>query len=505
MKILIADDEDYTREGLVEHIDWDKFGIKEVVQARNGNEAKNIAMWYQPDIVLTDIKMPKLDGISFANELEKINPLCMLIFMSGYMEIDYLKSAIKLSAVDFIEKPINLIDVENALEKAINSIQERRNLKVIKEDRKELLQQKVANILISKDFDYNMIKRMCSEINFPINRSYCCIILGDHNRSSNAEEVVNSFVDSYDQKKIQVIGNCIGDYRYSFIVAFVSKERYRINSILQIFLTKNIGYSVGIGIDTNNIRGIYNSYQTAQIAYNYSFYDEENRMFYIDEKVMEQKNLQPGLYGEFISLLKENPYNLKEWVDNIFNNLKKDRYYRKEQVQALIVSMIEAIIQENVEIANENSYLKDSGNIELLIHKCGRLSEIREIIFDILTKLENKCEEQSQYSRLIKGVINYVGENYKEADLSVGQIADYFHFSSAYLSVLFKQEMKVPLKQYISNYRISKAKQLLEDEFNKVTEIAIMCGYANSNYFAKVFKEITGMTPIEYREEKVKY
>ena len=65
--------------------------------------------------------------------------------------------------------------------------------------------------------------------------------------------------------------------------------------------------------------------------------------------------------------------------------------------------------------------------------------------------------------------------------------------------------MKVPLKQYISNYRISKAKQLLEDEFNKVTEIAIMCGYANSNYFAKVFKEVTGMTPIEYREEKVKY
>ena len=115
MKILIADDEDYTREGLIESIPWQEYGIDEIMQAVNGAEALKIAGWFRPDIVLTDIRMPQMDGIAFADRLMRENPDSRIIFMSGYMEIEYLKSAIRLSAVDYIEKPIDLEVVQEAL------------------------------------------------------------------------------------------------------------------------------------------------------------------------------------------------------------------------------------------------------------------------------------------------------------------------------------------------------------------------------------------------------
>ena len=106
------------------------------------------------------------------------------------------------------------------------------------------------------------------------------------------------------------------------------------------------------------------------------------------------------------------------------------------------------------------------------------------------------------YGRVIRGVMEYVAEHYGEENLSVVQIAEHLHFSPAYLNVLFKQEMKITLKQYLSNYRLERAKKLLEQEYDKITEIAEKCGYANANYFAKVFREATNMSPAEYRREK---
>ena len=122
MKILIADDEDYTREGLVEEIDWEDFGIDEIMQAVNGEEALKIVKWFRPDIVLSDIRMPKIDGIAFAEEMVRLIPGSKLIFMSGYMETEYLKSAIRLSVIDYIEKPIDVVQVKKALRRAVDEI-----------------------------------------------------------------------------------------------------------------------------------------------------------------------------------------------------------------------------------------------------------------------------------------------------------------------------------------------------------------------------------------------
>ena len=117
MRLLIADDEDYAREGLIESIPWEKYGIDEIMQAKDGREALTISGWFRPDIVLTDIRMPKLNGLEFAERLIRQCPDSKLLFMSGYMEIEYLKKVISLDAVEFVEKPIELDKVEQAVKK----------------------------------------------------------------------------------------------------------------------------------------------------------------------------------------------------------------------------------------------------------------------------------------------------------------------------------------------------------------------------------------------------
>ena len=127
------------------------------------------------------------------------------------------------------------------------------------------------------------------------------------------------------------------------------------------------------------------------------------------------------------------------------------------------------------------------------------LQEIRAFTEKILGCVQEREAELSGYGRVVRGVMDYIAAHYGEEDLSTAGIAEYFHFSPAYLNVLFKQERKVTLKQYLSNYRLERAKRMLEQDYRKITEIAERCGYANANYFAKVFREATGMTPLEYR------
>ncbi len=123
MKLMIVDDEEYTREGIRDSFEWSKLGIQEIMLAQNGKEALTIAKWFIPDIILTDIKMPQKDGIEFTEEIVSRFPNCRILFMSGYVEVEYFKSALKLDVVDYIEKPIDKERLWKSMEKAVNFIQ----------------------------------------------------------------------------------------------------------------------------------------------------------------------------------------------------------------------------------------------------------------------------------------------------------------------------------------------------------------------------------------------
>ena len=111
MKLLIVDDEELTRTGVISSIDWQSIGIREVLQADDGINGIEVARVHRPDIVLCDVRMPRLDGIAMLEQLEEILPDIVPVFMSGYSDKEYLKAAIKLKAVNYIEKPLNPVAI----------------------------------------------------------------------------------------------------------------------------------------------------------------------------------------------------------------------------------------------------------------------------------------------------------------------------------------------------------------------------------------------------------
>lgn len=115
MKLLIADDEPLTREGLISSIDWETLGINQIFQADDGMRALHIARTQKPDIILSDIRMPRLNGIEMIEQLKNVLPDVCIIFMSGYSDKEYLKAAIKLKAVSYVEKPLNPDEIKEAI------------------------------------------------------------------------------------------------------------------------------------------------------------------------------------------------------------------------------------------------------------------------------------------------------------------------------------------------------------------------------------------------------
>lgn len=503
MKILIADDEDYTREGLIESIPWENYEIDEIMQAVNGVEAFKIARWFRPDIVLTDIRMPKMDGIEFATQLLDLNPDSRIIFMSGYMEIEYLRSAIRLSAIDYIEKPIDLDIVQKALKKAAEEIREKQKNLEVSQTHKEVQQQKLFSLLTSKEADSKTVEKLAGEAGFPLNADYVCLMVQFPGREENGSRRMDEVLEKTADLRGRVLGTYNQEKReVELLIAYQEREQYRLYPLYQRLLEALPGARLGVGVEAGGYKGIYNSYRTASAAMNCAFYQEDRRMFQIDEGILQRSFIEPGIYGEFLHILSERPGRLQKWFEELFDQLREKRYYHKEQVYTLMVSLLTAVYKQYPELYGEHPAILREEQIQPWVLRLENLRQIREFVEELLVHLEGKQEEQSGYSRVIRGVLDYIAEHYGDEDLSITSIAEHLHFSPAYLNVLFKQEIKVTLKQYLSNYRLEMAKKMLEQGYDKVSEIAEQCGYANANYFAKVFREVTGLSPAEYRKEK---
>lgn len=503
MRLLIVDDEDYTREGLVEEIDWGSYGIDEIMQASDGNFALKIAQWFLPDIVLTDIRMPKKDGIEFATDLLDINQDCLIIFMSGYIEIEYLKKAIDLSALAFIEKPISIQKVTEAISKAVQAVNKKKNHLKLSMDNVELQKQNLVNLLICKDNSREMVIRNCSESNFPYDTNYNCMVVWDKGPSEARDLNLKKIYLWFKNHKINCLCNQKEPNQYIVILSY-RKHYKNMDEHYRDFSKTYPRYTIGIGFPVADIMNIYTSYSSAIAALNYSFYDEEKRLFEIDEHAMKQSPLDPGIYNEFYDVYKNTPYYLKEWLEKLVQHFVDIKYYQKDQVNNLLKSFAITILRDHVDLYDNLEGITANKELDILFEYSRSIFEIKKILIKIAEEFIKKLDNSSKYSRIINDVVDYISKHYQDPNLSIQELAENMHLSSTRLNILFKQEKQITLKQYLSNIRNTKAQALLENEHYNITEIAEMCGYANANYFAKVFKENNNLTPLEYRKQRNK-
>lgn len=502
MKILIADDDAYTRDGLVKNIDWELLGIDEIMQAVNGQDALKTARWFHPDIILTDIRMPHMDGLAFVRELLEGSRESKVIFISGYMEIDYLKGAIQLSAVDFIEKPIDRAALRKALAKAVEEVREMRRNRAAVENQRSIRQQTLISLLCSERPDFKTIGKLAQEVDFPLDAIYVCIFLQYPMKHPPEEPELEKVLGLIQARQIQALGRFDKEKsQFQMLLAFQDGKQYQVKSICAALAEQSPQCRVSAGAEVEDHRCIRISSRTAAAAANCAFYQCEQRIFRVTREIREKNSIDPGVYGEFLKILSEPQEKIQNWFYMLFAELQSNVYCPREQVCTLMVSLLLALYRRHPELYGKYSAIQNEDQIQSALIEMESLREMERFVHDLLPWIQEKDTDQKKYSRIVQGAIDYVTQHFREKDLSVAQIADHLHFSPDYLNVLFKQETKLTIKQYVNNYRLERSMLLLEKDFCRVTEVAELCGYDNANYFAKAFRKAIGMTPTEYREK----
>lgn len=519
MKLLLVDDEALTREGVIASIDWEKLGITEVYQAEDGVEGLSLAKKYIPEIVLCDIRMPRMTGIEMMEKIQALYPDTVSIFMSGYSDKEYLKAAIKLHSINYVEKPLDIAEIEMAVIDAIAryKLTTRSHQNETKRKIQDASSLALAFTLPENERDNKQIQRLIKELYLPINNStiFTTWIIkfpyADQLSSSFFSQIcldTREYLKKYKMQLLDVrkhiqylIFHVFGNFAPSSIFT----------SSLEGFLTGACQpakhFFIARGTTVVGVHNIYSSYQKAVLLLQSSFFFQNQSILTVDalKNHMPLSSFSseiPDFMKSFSEVLNAKDKGkcdsllsklLRYYEQNmsLLPNEAKDMYYR------LFMVLQEAMLWSKIPSSN---FLQQDGNIISYLEKCINIYDLSNMLqtqLDIFfSGVSSKIEENSTIF-LIK---EYIANQYARESLSVKDISEHVYLSTSYLCTLFKTETGQTLNQYITEYRINKAKQLLRDPRYKITEISSRVGYADGNYFGKIFKKCVGFSPSEYRK-----
>lgn len=509
IKVLIADDERFTRQGILDMVDWDKLNVSEVKEAYDGINALEILKDFEPNILLTDVRMPRLNGIDLAFKARELYHNCMILFMSGYSDKEYLKSAIKLKAINYVEKPIEIEELEENLNNAIlefvknttihNSIEHTIANEISSIDNSEAVNSIISSYF-SKDFNDKLVDGQYVSVLIKIYK----IIPNKH-----------LFID----KIREIIHDC-------GLEGFVSMQNEK-DIVLQIFFSKNIksihnsnvfqsffatldeyikNYShfyIFVGSIVANMQDMHKSYASASSLDTLSFFKDYNSVIYFEEVPHKTcATIDPNAYSAFKrNLNNEDKQAVLSDINNITSefmlNCGTDINEIKNVYNKLLLHIFNFCHSRNI---NLNNSVNENTSFNTIL-QFNNIFEIKHYMLEIIKDVFLCLKEKNIYNEPALNIIKYINEHYNSYDLSLEDISKNTFLTPAYICVIFKDFTGKTVNKYITEYRIMQAKELLKDSNIKMNDIALKVGYRDGNYFAKIFKKETGYSPSEYRRK----
>lgn len=500
LTILIVDDEKSIRDGLKSLIAWQKHGFHIIGEASNGKEALTFIKEKQPDIVITDLIMPKLDGLELAKIIQKEYPTIQFLVLSSYDNFSYVSESFKSGAVDYLLKPtLNEERLLSILKNISNKITKRKKFF----SKEELLSQHLNRYLLGY-----LDQEETPLIDYLGHDDYYIIY-------TNLELYQNK------QHIIQVL-------KYTLFQNLTKKQLYFSidNNECGIILTTNLPYEI-FYIELNEaLRSLMKSEPDLLFLMSNpldSLDKCRQKVFYFKRAIKEQKFYFKQhtiiLETDFLTLNAVEEFDTKKYLRSLVN---EDYLLGIARIEDYFNTIIEKVPKHHLlkQQANNIFYTlfsmlidayEDTSNLESIkqqflfaINHTHYLEDFSLLILETIEAIKDFIEErqsQSQYeNETIANITKFIDNNYQK-NISLQILAETFHFNYNYLSKFFSQHFNTSFTEYLNSIRLKKAQELLLTSTLTLSDIALTCGYADLSYFSKLFKKYYGTSPSRYRRE----
>ena len=518
-KVFFVEDEIVTREGIRDNVDWKSNGFELCGDASDGEMALPLLQSARPDVLIADIKMPFMDGLQLCKIVRERMPRIKIVILSGHDEFEYAQQAIKLGVTEYLLKPVTPKDLHQVLQRLAGQLdqeeKERENLETlndqVSEYRVTLRERLLLKLSVGAVSPTEAIEQGQSLGLDLIARCYLVVIVKteladcsdqfDYDEYQRVQNLISNVVEhnpdiyllrrGWDELVLLMKGNT---------PEYLEEERDLIVERIK-HEAKSTTYqlTIGIGAPKKRIADVYRSYVEAWVCIQSTVTHSEldpNAVFNkaellkLDKSAVENflrsdvKEDFESFFDAFIQPLSESA--IKSYLIKIYIYL--DILLCAAKFVSELGGDIEPVIPAFYTIEAELRYIKTMEQLR---------EQVRQILFSVLEFRDN--QNTNQYWQLIRQAREYIGHHYMDSDLSLNKVATHVNLSPSHFCVVYSQETGQTFKEYLTEIRIKKAKELLRMTNLRSTEISYQVGYSDPHYFSHVFGKYTGFSPKEFR------
>lgn len=515
ISVLLVDDEKLERVLIRQGFDWKKHGFEIIGEADCGEDALEFVRYRKPDVVITDISMPRMDGLELAEEIQKIHGACRIVIVTGYREFEYARRAVRIGVEDFLLKPVNIQDMKAVAEK----IREQKEQEKSQSDEVEELKRSIQDDqgIVLESFLQRLVsgrvteEEACKKLTMYNYEKLLngCICVNLHISGENNEKA-NVVINEYQSENILSFTHYMQNRILFFMVEENGRETIkRVHEvtieILGKLLEQEMTVVAGISIWHQGTKGIAEAYEESEKAVSASVYLGRDRVItYAEyEKNMKQQSVWEEIDWEKFLLCMENSMNEKVQL-YVADYMEKVWHFKVKNVEMLRLMTMNFLTKAGAGLNKYGMSLIQLTDEEELYNEIGRINSVEEMRnvlqkqLDIIMQYYGS-KKQKKGNRVVQEAIVYVHENLYDPKLSLKTISTGIFSNESYLSRVFKKETGVSLIEYITQKRIEESIRLLDTTDYKAYEIAEKVGFRDPHYFSICFKRYTGKTIKEYK------
>lgn len=533
LKIFLVEDEFVVREGIKNNIDWKAHGYEFCGEASDGELALPMIQKLKPDIVITDIKMPFMDGLVLSKLIKKELPWTEIIILTGYEKFEYAKEGIKIGIAEYLSKPINSEELLKEVDILAVKIEEKRQERKIKEmymkeieenvlkDRKDLF-----HYLVTGSKSAGELLEIADSLDIDLSSMWYNIVLMQTQSMNHANDEYSKILIEIEQE----IENLIDETHLLIFdrnlegkaLLFKADSKEELEQIQNNYISKTketllryeqVRYFGGIGVPVNRLRELPLSFERASHAFAHRYLvkesyilnsEEMKQVVYLEQEEFSISNVDPGQMdrGKIKEFLKfgdkeEAIYFVKEFFKALGTHAMKSTVFRQYILMDTYFCVLDFL--DGLQISRDE--------IEPIDISSGYLHNEEDAVNYVIRIIQKALElreknASNRYGDIVDEVMRYIENNYGDEEISLNLLAAHVNFSPNHLSAIFSQYTGRTFSRCLTEYRMNKAKELLRCTGKRSSEIGMEVGYRDPHYFSYLFKKTQGMTPTQYRGKK---